>query len=64
MDLDAKENLWLVEQLNACRCCFEQFDHNEKLVEMTEIIKEQFLEFTHLEVQLKKLTYVLYILNI
>lgn len=50
MDLDSKENMWLVDQLNSCRCCFEKFYPNEKQVKITEIIEEQFLELTQIEV--------------
>lgn len=50
MDLDSKENLWLIDQLNKCRCCFDHFDHNKKQVEITDIIENQFLELTQIEV--------------
>lgn len=49
-DQDSKENLWLLDHLNKCRCCFEKFNHNDKQVKITEIIEEQFLELTKIEV--------------
>ena len=51
MNLDSKEDLRLVDHLNKCRCCFEKFDRNEEQVEITEIIEEQFLELTQIEVR-------------
>lgn len=50
MNLDSKEDLRLVDHLNKCRCCFEKYDHIEEQVEITEIIAEQFLELTQIEV--------------
>ena len=50
MNPDSKEDLWLVGNLTKCRCCFEKFEHSENQVKITEIIKEQFLELTQIEV--------------
>lgn len=52
MNLDAKENFWLIDQLKKCRCCFESFNYSEEQVEITEIIEEQFLELTQIEVSI------------
>ena len=53
MELDTKEDLRLLDQLNKCRCCFEKFGHFEKQVEITDLIKEQFQELTQIEVRNK-----------
>ena len=50
MNPDSKEDLWLVDHLDKCRCCFEKFELTEKQVKITEFIKEQFLELTQIEV--------------
>ena len=62
MNNDSKEDLWLVDHLIKCRCCFKNFDRNEKQVIITEIIEEQFLELTKIEV-IKIKTNLLYIFN-
>lgn len=50
MNLDTKENLWLLDHLSKCRCCFEKFNKNKNQVEITDILKNQFLELTNIEV--------------
>lgn len=53
MNLDTKDDLWLVDHINKCRCCFQKFNHKEKQVKITDIIEQQFLDLTQIKVRAK-----------
>ena len=55
MDFDTKEGLRLLDHLTSCRCCFKKFDHYEEQVVISDLIEEQFLELTQIEVRTKNI---------
>ena len=38
------------DHLKSCRICLDKFTQNEKQIFITKIIKQQFFEFTNIEV--------------
>lgn len=55
MDQENELDSQLVDHLNKCRCCFNEFENNEETFKINKIIEKQFHELTQTEVNFNKL---------